>query len=595
VLRKPSVTVLLVALVLAPSAQAKPRDLMPGVTYDQQIVFASHGPVVAHVITAPRPGGLWGLKPVLSNESILGRERVTEMQKRVSTSATVAGVNGDLFNSSDGHPTGILIRSGSLEHPPLSGRSSVGIDSSGNLRVERVALFGTWQGSGPRRTLNDLNGPAGPGRVSLFTPAWGAALPSAPGSVQVVLSPFPPALPNVELAAPVIQVAGNGGTAIPADGAVLVARGAAAARLQAEAPVGQALKIRLILKPDWSDVTDGLGGGPILVRRGTAVFRSNEQFMIDQLFPRNPRTAVGQTADGRILLVAVDGRQAGYSTGVTNFELALLMVRLGAVTASALDAGGSTTMAFEGQLLNRPSDAGGERRVAEALLVTYAGVYAPPPLEQALSPNGDRIAERQQLAYKVVRPSQVTASLVGPDGVARTSFEGTVQPGTYPVDWNGRKPDGTTDVEGRYRFVVDAVDDQGQASRIERSFWLNNTVGFASRVPPILTVPRPTPRVVATAKLTRTAAVTARIETTSGVILKTFPRRRAEAGDVEVSWDGMAATGALVYSGRYVARVIADNGFGTADVATTFAVRRLPPPKPKKPKPAKKKPNKSAA
>jgi hypothetical protein len=597
VLRKPSVTVLLVALVLAPSAQAKPRELMPGVTYEQQVVFASHGPVAAHVITAPRPGGLWGLEAVLSNESILGRERVTDMQKRLRATATVAGVNGDLFNSADGHPTGILMRNGSLEHGPLSGRSSVGIDSGGTLRVDRVTLFGTWQGSGPRRALNDLNAPAAPGRVALFTRAWGPATPSAPGSVEVVLSPFPPALPNVELAAMITQVAGGGGTPIPADGAVLVARGAAAARLQAEAPVGQAAKIRLILKPDWSGVVDALGGGPVLVRRGTAVFRSNEQFTIDQLFPRNPRTAVGQTADGRILLVTVDGRQPGYSTGVTNFELALLMVRLGAVTASALDAGGSTTMAFEGQLLNRPSDPGGERSVAEALLVTYLGVYAPAPLEQALSPNGDGVAERQQLAYKVVRPSEVTANLVGPDGVARASFQGTVQPGTYPLAWSGRKPDGTPDLEGRYRLVVNAVDDQGQASAIDRGFWLNNTLGFAKRVPLILTVPRESPRPVATATLTRAAVVTTRIETTSGVILKTFPRRRAQAGEVQVTWDGLAATGAVVYSGRYVARVIAENSLGPAEVAVAFGVRRLPPkppPKPTKPKPAKK-PEKSAA
>ena len=54
------------------------------------------------------------------------------------------------------------------------------------------------------------------------------------------------------------------------------------------------------------------------------------------------------------------------------------MVRLGAVTASALDAGGSTTMAFDGKVLNRPSDPGGERAVADGLFVFYYGVQAPP-------------------------------------------------------------------------------------------------------------------------------------------------------------------------------------------------------------------------
>src|SRR5207237_6225754 len=99
----------------------------------------------------------------------------------------------------------------------------------------------------------------------------------------------------------------------------------------------------------------------VIVRDGKPVFRANEDFSALQLSPRSPRTAVGQRADGRILLVAVDGRQPGYSVGMTNFELALAMMQLGCVTASALDSGDSTTMAFDGQLLNRPSGPAGER------------------------------------------------------------------------------------------------------------------------------------------------------------------------------------------------------------------------------------------
>src|SRR3954454_5878076 len=107
------------------------------------------------------------------------------------------------------------------------------------------------------------------------------------------------------------------------------------------------------------------------------------------------------------------------------------MVRLGAVTASALDAGGSTTMAFDGRLMNRPSAPGGERPVAESLAVLYNGVYAPPPLLSVVSPNGDGIDEKQQVAYKLVRPATVTASLIGPGGV--TGFTETVsrQGGVY--------------------------------------------------------------------------------------------------------------------------------------------------------------------
>ena len=157
-------------------------------------------------------------------------------------------------------------------------------------------------------------------------------------------------------------------------------------------------------------------------------------FTSSQLSLRDPRTAIGQRADGRIIFVAVDGRQPGYSTGVTNFEMAQTMVRLGAVTASALDSGGSTTMAFDGKVLNRPSDPGGERAVADGLFVFYYGVHAPAPPQKVVSPNGDGVAEAQPLSYKIVRPSTVTASLIGPDRVPRQTETGAQEPGHLQAD-----------------------------------------------------------------------------------------------------------------------------------------------------------------
>ena len=129
------------------------QTLVPGVIYSRQVEFTGHGPVVINVISAPKPTGLYALKPILSNDAILGRERVTSMQKRVSAQATVAGVNGDLFSFKDGHPTGGLIRGGILDSAPVDFRSTVGIDTDGVLHVDRVRLAGTWQGSGQRRIL----------------------------------------------------------------------------------------------------------------------------------------------------------------------------------------------------------------------------------------------------------------------------------------------------------------------------------------------------------------------------------------------------------------------------------------------------------
>src|SRR4029453_10821725 len=272
-----------------------------------------------------------------------------------------------------------------------------------------------WQGISQRRPLNGLNQRPGPEGVSLFTPAWGGTTPAANNTIEIALQPFSSVKPFTDRAGIVPAAKPAGGTPIPPDGAVLVGRGVSAGRLASEAPVGEQVTVRLILRPQWDVVVDAGGGGPLIVKDGRPVFRALEQFTSNQLSLRQPRTAVGQRADGRIVFAATDGRPPGYSTGMTNFELAQTMVRLGAVTASALDAGGSPPMAFDGELLNRRSDPRGERPVADGLFVFYYGVHAPTPPETVVSPNGDGVGESQSLSFKLVRPSPVTASPTGPD------------------------------------------------------------------------------------------------------------------------------------------------------------------------------------
>ena len=115
------------AAAFAAPARAATQVLMPNVSYKRTVQFTAHGPVVLNVLTAPRPGGLYQLKPLLSNGTILGKERVTDMQKDVADTATVVGVNGDLFNFKDGHPSGMLMQNRVLQSQPYRFRSSVGI------------------------------------------------------------------------------------------------------------------------------------------------------------------------------------------------------------------------------------------------------------------------------------------------------------------------------------------------------------------------------------------------------------------------------------------------------------------------------------
>jgi exopolysaccharide biosynthesis protein len=84
---------------------------------------------------------------------------------------------------------------------------------------------------------------------------------------------------------------------------------------------------------------------------------------------RQPRTLAGVRADGRLLLVTVDGRRSGWSAGVTLREAARVMRSLGARDALNLDGGGSTAMAIRGELVSRPSDPSGERAVSDGIFL----------------------------------------------------------------------------------------------------------------------------------------------------------------------------------------------------------------------------------
>jgi exopolysaccharide biosynthesis protein len=569
--------------VFAAPASAQATQLFPGATYESSIEFTSHGPVSIHVVRGPKPVGLYRLKPVLSNESIVQRETVSAMEKRLASQATSVGVNGDYFSPSDGRPSGILLRDGVLATPPNSARSSAGVTLDGLLDVRKVGFRGTWRGTGQRRALNFLNKAPGTNGISLFTSDWGPSTPRITGAVAAVLGSFPPATPNTDLAVPVTATSQAASVRIEPGTAVLVARGNAAAKLQAEAQPGTVVTLRLILQPDWSVVSDAIGGGPILVRDGAPVYRSNEAFTTSQLAPRGPRTAVGQRADGGIVFLTTDGRQPGYSVGMTNFELAQALVRFGAVRGMALDGGGSSTLAFEGTVLNSPSD-GKERAVSTALLLQYYGVYAPPPLEAVVSPNGDGVADSQTLSFKVVRPSTVTVTLTAPSGTIVSQETGPRDPGTYEIPFppappppaEGQPPPvPSPPVEGRWTLAVAATDDQGLASAASRRFAVNSTIGFL-RVAPARVVVRPSGGNASVRwTQTRAARVKVTVETPQGVVVRTVANGSLSSGEQTSTWDGLGAGRKPVAGGGYVVKVTATNELGVVFLAQPITVRRV--------------------
>ena len=86
---------------------------------------------------------------------------------------------------------------------------------------------------------------------------------------------------------------------------------------------------------------------------------------------KNPRSAIGYTADNHLILVAVDGRE-GSSVGMTLMQLARFMKSIGCINAMNLDGGGSTVMYVDGAVVNRPQVKGGIT-LSNALVLSKKG------------------------------------------------------------------------------------------------------------------------------------------------------------------------------------------------------------------------------
>ena len=165
-----------------------------------------------------------------------------------------------------------------------------------------------------------------------------------------------------------------------------------------------------------------------------------------------------------------------------------------------LSTGTSAAMAFDGTLLTRAT----EQPVADALVLSYGGVYVAPLVSTTLSPNGDGVDDVQTFSYKLVRPSQVTATVVGPGGATITLAQDSEQPGVHTLQW-----DGNGAVEGSWRFSVTGTDDLGHSTTADRQFALNDTLGA-------LQVAAKSNGITASFQLAHPANVTVTIEKANG-------------------------------------------------------------------------------
>lgn len=114
-----------------------------------------------------------------------------------------------------------------------------------------------------------------------------------------------------------------------------------------------------------------VGGGPVLVQNGMINITNNEElkFAGKAINDKHPRSAMGYTAEGRLIFLAIEGRFPGKAEGATLTQTAQMLLQIGCIEALNLDGGGSSCLLVNGKQTITPSDKGGQRAVPAVVLI----------------------------------------------------------------------------------------------------------------------------------------------------------------------------------------------------------------------------------
>lgn len=327
----------------------------------------------------------------------------TPTSQIATRAGAIAAINGGFFTTSrkdgiPGEPVGLHAERGRVISEATAGRVAA-VLADGGKRTRIGALSSTTtltDARGGEHPIDGIN--RAPGRIPncggdskdqptalplhdstcrdsdeliVFTPEFGAPVQAGAGTTAIIDS-----------SGTVTGIRDANGETVPPGGWILQGIGTEATWLDSHLHAGDKISIKTTVRTDSGQPINlgsqdsVISGGPQLISSGRIEVRpkadglihEDPEFFWNWGIQRSPRSMIGTTKSGQILLVTADGRQPESSVGLTLLEAADVMKSLGAVSAMNLDGGGSTTMVAESRVVNTPSDANTERVVGSALV-----------------------------------------------------------------------------------------------------------------------------------------------------------------------------------------------------------------------------------
>ncbi len=341
-------TATLMTLQLAASAETiyeniKREQITKGVLYEEIDTYKTDGWQRTSVVKIDLKDEDLEVK-VLSPAK--GSSSLATVKQMAETHSTKAAVNGDFFNFSSGETNmlGMMVSGGEMiSTPAKDGLASFALTEDNSAIFDYFTFSGTLYAENTSLTelssveLYQINKmPLTTGAITMITSAWGDTVNIPIGNYAMICEPYE------ENKYKMIGFSwGAEPVAIPDGGAVFTANYEINGFLNLNFAIGDVIRVETTLSPDVPAIKESIGGNTLIVKNGTVCNFTNN------ISGKNPRTALGVSADGNTLyFVAVQGRITD-CPGMTQEGLAQFMIALGCDAAINLDGGGSTTMVTE--------------------------------------------------------------------------------------------------------------------------------------------------------------------------------------------------------------------------------------------------------
>ncbi|MEG3959511.1 phosphodiester glycosidase family protein [Microcoleus sp. herbarium2] len=326
----------------------------PGVRWQQQYqnLGTARFPVVWLEVN-PRQAGV-KIRPILSNPP--AEQGTAPLLQTAEVSGAAAAINAGFFNRINRLALGAIRRDNKWLSGPILNRGAIAWNDGGEFAIDRLTLQETLITPAnqflPVSHLNSAYVQSGIGR---YNSDWGTSYTPLSAN-EIVVTVGGDSLRDSFASRVVSQ--SPGGTAgtttfpIPANGYILALRSDLS--IAPQFTPGTLLRLETNTIPaDFNRFPYILSGGPVLVQNSRVVLDAKAEGFSDAYVRQTAiRSAIGRTAAGNLLIVAVHNRAGG--AGPNFAELAQILQQMGAVEALNLDGGSSTSLYLGGSLLDRP-------------------------------------------------------------------------------------------------------------------------------------------------------------------------------------------------------------------------------------------------